>query len=130
MTLSDLPLGPLERALVDSLRRLDPQAPEAVLAAAALCTEALAGGDVCLPLQRLAGRRPWPEFAFSLPSLADWQAQLQASALVGAPGDFAPLILDGQRLYLARYHAYETQLAAQLLQRAADVPEVDEAALG
>ncbi|MBD9483457.1 exodeoxyribonuclease V subunit alpha [Pseudomonas sp. PDM14] len=130
MNLADLPLGPLERALVDSLRRLDPAAPEAVLAAAALCTETLAGGDVCLPLARYAGRRPWAEFAFILPSLADWRTQLQASALVGVPGDFAPLILDGQRLYLARYHAYETQLAAQLLQRAADVPAVDEAALG
>lgn len=130
MNLADLPLGPLERALVDSLRRLDPAAPEAVLAAAALCTETLAGGDVCLPLARYAGRRAWAEFAFTLPSLADWRTQLQASALVGVPGDFAPLILDGQRLYLARYHAYETQLAAQLLQRAADVPAVDEAALG
>ena len=130
MNLAELPLGPLERALVDSLRRLDPGAAESVLAAAALCAEALASGDVCLLLERRAGRRPWAEFAFALPSLADWRAQLQASALVGAPGEFAPLILDGQRLYLARYHAYETQLAAQLLQRAADVPEVDEAALG
>ncbi len=130
MNLAELPLGPLERALVDSLRRLDPAAPEAVLAAAALCAEALGEGDVCLLLERRAGRRPWPEHAFVLPSLADWRAQLQACALVGAPGGFAPLILDGERLYLARYHAYETQLAAQLLRRAADVPEVDEAALG
>lgn len=130
MNLAELPLGPLERALVDSLRRLDPAAPESVLAAAALCSEALGAGDVCLLLERRAGRRPWPEHAFVLPGLAEWRAQLQASALVGAPGGFAPLILDGERLYLARYHAYETQLATQLLRRAADVPEVDEAALG
>ncbi|MCQ4270443.1 exodeoxyribonuclease V subunit alpha [Pseudomonas kuykendallii] len=130
MSLAELPLGPLERALVDSLRRLDPAAGESVLAAAALCCEALGAGDVCLLLERRAGRRPWPEHAFVLPGLADWRAQLQGSALVGAPGGFAPLILDGERLYLARYHAYETQLAAQLLRRAADVPEVDEAALG
>ncbi|WP_287031255.1 exodeoxyribonuclease V subunit alpha [Pseudomonas sp. UBA6310] len=130
MNLAELPLGPLERALVDSLRRLDPAAPESVLAAAALCAEALGEGDVCLLLERRAGRRPWPEHAFVLPGLAEWRAQLQGSALVGAPGGFAPLILDGERLYLARYHAYETQLAAQLLRRAADVPAVDEAALG
>jgi exodeoxyribonuclease V alpha subunit len=37
--------------------------------------------------------------------------------------------MDGERLYLARYHAYESQLAAQLLKRAADQPEVDEAQL-
>ncbi|HSC85407.1 MAG TPA: exodeoxyribonuclease V subunit alpha, partial [Pseudomonas sp.] len=109
MSLLDLPLGPLERALVDSLRRLDATAPDSVLAAAALCTEALARGDVCLPLARLAGQRPWPEFAFALPALAEWRQQLEASPLVAAPGRFAPLILDGPRLYLARYQAYESQ---------------------
>ncbi|MWV14926.1 exodeoxyribonuclease V subunit alpha [Pseudomonas sp. L-22-4S-12] len=129
MSLADLPLGPLERALVDSLRRLDATAPDSVLAAAALCCEALGQGDVCLPLARLAGRRPWPEFAFVLPPLSEWRTQLEASTLVGAPGQFAPLILDGSRLYLARYQAYESQLASQLLARAGDLPEVDEAVL-
>ena len=38
MPLTDLPLGPLERALLDSLRRLEPTAHEAVLACAALCS--------------------------------------------------------------------------------------------
>lgn len=126
MSLLDLPLGPLERALVNSLRRLDPAASDTVLASAALCCEALGRGDVCLPLARLAGQRPWPEFAFALPPLAEWRAQLDASPLVSVPGQFAPLILDGSRLYLARYQAYESQLAEQLLARAADWPQVDE----
>lgn len=129
MTLTDLPLGPLERALVDSLQRLDPAAAPVVLASAALLCMALDKGDVCLPLARLAGQRPWADNAFCLPAQAEWQAQLQASALVGADGDFAPLILDHGRLYLARYQAYERQLATQLLQRAADLPGVDEAQL-
>lgn len=129
MSLLDLPLGPLERALVNSLRRLDPTASDTVLAAAALCCEALGQGDVCLPLARLAGQRPWAEFAFVLPPLSEWRAQLEASSLVGAPDAFAPLILDGPRLYLARYQAYESQLAEQLLTRAGDLPQVDEAVL-
>ncbi len=129
MTLSDLPLGPLERALVDSLQRLDPQASPVVLASAALLCTALDQGDVCLPLVRLAGQRPWPEHELRLPALSDWQAQLEASPLVGGDGDFTPLILEHGRLYLARYQAYERQLAEQLLQRAADLPEVDEAQL-
>lgn len=129
MTLADLPLGPLERALVASLQRLDPQASPVVLASAALLCMALDKGDVCLPLARTAGQRPWPEHAFNLPKLADWQAQLQASPLVGGEGAFTPLILEHGRLYLARYQAYERQLAEQLLQRAADLPDVDEAQL-
>ena len=98
MRLQELPLGPLERALLASLQRLEPQAPDAVLACAALCSEALAAGDVCLPLARVAGRRPWVEFDFALPPLAELRALLSGSALVGAPGRFAPLILDGERL--------------------------------
>lgn len=129
MSLAELPLGPLERALIDSLRRLDANAPDAVLAAAALCCEALGKGDVCLPLARLAGQRPWPEYAFALPALSEWRTQLEASPLVDAPGAFAPLILDGPRLYLARYQAYESQLARQLLARAGDLPPVDESVL-
>ena len=39
MRLQELPLGPLERALLASLQRLEPQAPDAVLACAALCSE-------------------------------------------------------------------------------------------
>ncbi|MCQ4235893.1 exodeoxyribonuclease V subunit alpha, partial [Pseudomonas stutzeri] len=129
-TLAQLPLGALERAFIASLQRLEPTAPAPVLLAAALCCEALGKGDVCLPLARLAGRRPWPEHDISLPALAEWCARLRASSLVGAPGAYAPLILDGERLYLARYQAYERQLAERLLARAGDRPPVDEAQLG
>lgn len=129
MRLQELPLGPLERALLASLQRLEPQAPDAVLACAALCSEALAAGDVCLPLVRVAGRRPWAEFDFALPPLAELRTLLESSALVGAPGRFAPLILDGERLYLARYQAYEQQLAERLLALSAERPAVDEVLL-
>ncbi|WPC05047.1 exodeoxyribonuclease V subunit alpha [Pseudomonas benzenivorans] len=130
MSLADLPLGPLQRALVASLQRLDPAAEPLVLASAALLCGALEQGDVCLPLARLAGQRPWPEQDFALPPLGEWRQALQASSLVGETGAFAPLILVGERLYLARYEAYERQLAEQLLARAGDRPAVDEARLG
>ncbi|MBS7664425.1 exodeoxyribonuclease V subunit alpha [Pseudomonas lalucatii] len=130
MLLADLPLGPLERALVASLQRLEPAAEAPVLVAAALLCRALEQGDVCLPLARLAGQRPWPEQEFVLPPLAQWRQALQASSLVGEAGAFAPLVLVGERLYLARYEAYERRLAEQLLERAGDRPAVDEARLG
>lgn len=129
MLLTELPFGPLERALVNSLQRLDPEASPLVLASAALLSSALEKGDVCLPLAHWAGQRPWPEHPYALPSQGEWQQQLQASSLVGAAGAFTPLILDQGRLYLARYHNYEQQLAEQLLQRSADLPEVDESVL-
>lgn len=122
------PLGPLERALVASLHRLDPEASYPVLAAAALCCEALSRGDVCLRLAALATQSPWPN-APCLPVLADWRAALQASTLIGQPGDYAPLILDQDCLYLARYHAYEQQLAHYLQTRLQQKPDVDESQL-
>lgn len=124
-----LPLGPLERAFVGSLQRLAPATPLAVLAGAALCCEALARGDVCLLLARVAGRQPWPESGYRLPPLDALLAQLADSPLVGTGGGYAPLILDGERLYLARYHAYEHDLAVQLRARHRQRPAVDEARL-
>ncbi len=128
--LAQLSLGALERALVQSLQRLQPDANPWVLASAALTCAALEKGDVCLDLSRMAGQRPWPETIHQLPALAEWISLLQASPLVGEPGDFTPLIIDGLRLYLARYQAYEQQLAEQLLVRSAALPEVNENVLG
>ncbi|MFM8734861.1 MAG: exodeoxyribonuclease V subunit alpha [Pirellulales bacterium] len=48
-----------------------------------------------------------------------WVAALEsADALVGKPGDRKPFILDGHRLYLARFHAEEESIAAAILARA------------
>lgn len=127
--LAKLPFGPLERAFIDCLQRLAPDAPEPVLLAAALCCEALGRGDVCLPLARFADRRPWADSETTVPPLEQWRTHLQGSALVGRPGDYAPLILCDDRLYLARYHAYEARLAEQLLARAGELPEFDEGRL-
>src|SRR3546814_12507915 len=107
MTFADLPLGPLERAFVASLQRLEPEASEPVLLAAALCCEALASGDVCLPLQHFAGQRPWPEVDLSLPALATWRAQLEASPLIGTSDDYGHLNPVGNRPYPARPKANE-----------------------
>ncbi len=129
MTLDKIDLGPLERALVNSLQRLDPDASPVLLACGALLCSALEKGDVCLPLRRIAGLRPWADQPFSLPGLHELLDALNASQLVGPAGSFTPLIMVGERLYLARYQAYEQQLAEQLLARCSDIPPVDEAVL-
>ncbi|WP_330114718.1 exodeoxyribonuclease V subunit alpha [Pseudomonas sp. JS3066] len=132
MGLADWSLGPLERHFTESLQRLDPQAADSVLAAAALCCQALGAGDVCLPLARWAGQSLFVEGGSGVqaPTLPVWLTALQASPLVAPPGGYAPLTLDGARLYLSRYHAYEAHLADNLLQRALARPVVDEVQLG
>lgn len=115
-------LSPLSRQLAACLLRLAPDAPAAVLQAVWLASEAVAAGHVCVDLAAHAGQRRWQDAQCPgavFPALDEWQRQLRGSKLVGAPGAFAPLILDdSQRLYLARYWHYEQTLAADLLARA------------
>jgi exodeoxyribonuclease V alpha subunit len=120
-----------------TLRRLRPDTHELVLAGAALASRALAFGHGGLPLDRLpalfaeiaAERDPPP-----LPPAEDWRAPLRESPWVRstapqpdlfANAEPAPLVLDGERLYLRRYHDYETRLAAALLARTGGVDDAD-----
>ncbi len=109
--------------------------PSPALQLAATLTSAATGaGHICLDLTAIAGRPlVVGEYALELsaPPLAEWRAALRASPAVGAPGSFAPLILDAaDRLYLGRFFAWERQVAEQLLALATPVAEVDLTALG
>ncbi len=105
---------PLARHFAELLGRLGATAVVQDLAAILMARSA--AGHSCLPL----------EAALLAPEA---QISLSRSPVLGAPGDFRPLILDGQRLYLYRFWEYETRLATALLNRAADLPEVDEGLL-
>ncbi|HTL13580.1 MAG TPA: exodeoxyribonuclease V subunit alpha, partial [Thermomonas sp.] len=127
-------LRPLDDALAHALRRLDPAAPDAVLAAAALASLAVAQGhagfDPARPRLVVDADLPWPD-------AGDWARQLEASPLVAtpdapdAPAAPAPLVFerlaDGQGLlYLRRYREYERRLAQRLRAiAAAPVPAND-----
>lgn len=50
--------------------------------------------------------------------LGEWRKVLSESPVIGAPGEFKPLILDGAgRLYLYRYWEYQDKLARELRAR-------------
>ncbi|HEY1070961.1 exodeoxyribonuclease V subunit alpha [Thermomonas sp.] len=123
-------LRPLDDALANTLRRLEPATPDAVLAAAALASLAVsqghAGFDPARPRRVVDADLPWP-------AVDAWVAQLIASPLVAtpdapdAPAAAAPLVFerlaDGESLlYLRRYREYERRLAQRLRQLASDVP--------
>ncbi|MBD7987481.1 exodeoxyribonuclease V subunit alpha [Luteimonas sp. Sa2BVA3] len=111
-------LRPLDVALAQSLRRLDPETPDAVLVAAALASLAVAAGhagfDPAEP-QRLV------EAPFAWPEIGAWRAALEASRWVARPerGDdesapYAPLVFEHGLVYLRRYREYERRLAEGL----------------
>jgi len=126
-------LRTLDHALAQSLRRLRPDTPDAVLAAAALASLAVAQGhaglDPAQPRRLVDAALDWP-----LPT--DWQAQLQASPWVDTPerddlaAADAPLVLEHGLLYLRRYREYERRLALGLQRIAGQpLPAHDPAAL-
>lgn len=112
----------LIRALDDHFARLiddlADDAQDGVLFAAALASHQTGEGDVCLHLADWAGQSPFEALpALRLPPLAEWRAMLSACPAVGTDAT-APLVFDGDTLYLARYWAFETALAAALRGRA------------
>src|SRR5439155_3926777 len=100
--------------------------------AAALVSRSRGQGHICLDLCALAGTL-FPDDAsdggqrLRLPEADAWLAALRASPVVGAPGEFKPLILDGHgRLYLRRYWEYESELAQAIQQRTLQEAEMVE----
>ena len=113
--------------------------PELFLAAA-LVSRSTREGHICLDLSFLEGRpltdgelEGYPPIC---PPLSQWRRVLEASGVVGKPGDYRPLILDGRsRLYLYRYWDYEKKLADFIRERTGNrngKPQIfaDEAGIG
>jgi exodeoxyribonuclease V alpha subunit len=90
--------------------------PELFLAAA-LVSHYKGEGNICCDLTSLAGKPLFGEAALVCPDLKKWLKILKGVPVVGKPGDFRPLILDGSRLYLFRYWNYERKLADSLKMR-------------
>jgi exodeoxyribonuclease V alpha subunit len=131
-------LDALDVELAAMLARSVPAHGDEVALAAALASRALGEGHVRIDLARLAGRDVIAEDAPPgapatggpiAPSLAAWRRALLASGAAVAPGGYAPLVLEGDHLYLQRYWRYEHELARGLLARGDAVPGVDDARL-
>ncbi len=117
---TDSEFSVLDRKFGEFLQRLDTSAAPEVQLAAMCTSRARANGNICVSLQEIGeseGAR-----------LTTLRRKLKESDVVGAPGDFTPLILDGHdRLYLRRYWEYEQQLARAILARATSSAIAEEA---
>jgi exodeoxyribonuclease V alpha subunit len=81
--------------------------------AAAMLSAERARGNSCLELRSLAGAAsPWKDgVGAALPDLDAWRALLLRSGVCGDGKAPMPLVVEGARLYLYRYHAAECRLA-------------------
>ncbi len=82
--------------------------------AAALTSRQTSRGHVCLDLHHFSEKQLVIEAkvdtTLTTPALQPWCQKLRSYNAVGQAGDFKPLILDGDRLYLNRYWNYEREL--------------------
>jgi exodeoxyribonuclease V alpha subunit len=109
-------LSELDYRFARFLGRLDGTCDTKLLLAAALVSRERGNGHICIDLTALAESAiDMPESdPLVCPSLNAWFNILHASPVVGNPGDYRPLILDGSRLYLYRYWDFEKRLADTL----------------
>ena len=89
---------------------------EDIFLGAALASMVTQEGNVCLDLNsyafRVLSQMQEGSAVFRCPELLAWRKTLLSSRAVGAPNDFAPLILDDKnRLYLYRFWKNERQVA-------------------
>ena len=77
----------------------------------ALLSAERARGNSCLDLAQVAGGAPWPHADAVFPAAREWRALLERSGLCNDGSSPAPLVLEGDRLYLRRFHAAERRLA-------------------
>ncbi len=114
----------LDRQFAKFMARLAGTNQPAFVLAVAMLSRARADGHACLDLRTVAGTvfpSPTTETVRTItcPDIESWVNALRATAVVGAPGEFKPLILDqAGRLYLHRYWEYEAALANELQRRA------------
>ncbi len=108
--------------------RLEDDNQKEIAIAAALASEAVQQGHVCLDLAR--AWTLFPEWADWVPqNISDWIAILRQSTSVGDEGEFKPLILtEAGQLYLYRYWQDECTVA-RLIQARCKPVDVDVALL-
>jgi exodeoxyribonuclease V alpha subunit len=116
-------LSDLDLHFARAMTRLSNDHDPRVLLAAALVSQRVQAGHVCLDLPRLcraelAFETAPTSNALDWPALDDWLLALRASPLVGDEHAATPLYLDHEsRLYLRRYFEYEHNLARAILER-------------
>ncbi len=88
----------------------------------ALISSCNRAGHSCFQLSAVRELPFYDDFPSELNKLASGTF---SSPAIGAPGDYRPIINDGDLWYLHRYHYYETNIARQIKQRLRFAAELD-----
>ncbi len=113
------------------LSRLDPDAPDTVLAAGYLAACAIEDAHTCLELEDRSlacymAEKGLSDMVHISPERLSIELSPDSSRLIGTPGQKRPLIVHNHRLYINRYWAFEERLASRIRQMAScrfELPE-------
>jgi exodeoxyribonuclease V alpha subunit len=122
-------LNPIDRHFAAFISGMAGNAPPLTGMIAALASNAVGDGNICLNLADIAGRQLRIDGVDTeLPCIEELRSMLEGTQVVGSPGDLRPFVLDGkERLYLYRNWKYEQDLARVILEKTAHVcPGIDE----
>lgn len=113
--------SPLEKHFASFLMRLADVPSAELELAARLVSEQTDRGHICVDLKELAATGNGQDDEGQVyPESGRWVDRLLQSGVVGKPGEWKPLVLDGTLLYLQRYFHYE-RLVADFVFSARDV---------
>ncbi len=106
----------VDHYFADRLARFCEGSAEAdlVYLASALVSRELGLQNTCLDLRMLSRDDPLSVSMADYPDADQLKDAIIGCDAVGLPGERTPLILEGDRLYLHRYHEYERRVAAAL----------------
>jgi len=115
--------SPLDLQLAGYLSSRCPEHQLSTAMAAALVSRQTGLGHICLDLKEQAGKPVNDKLEETLlcPGLTEWLADLSSSPVIGPGSATTPLVLEGTRLYLRRYYAYEQELIRDLKERSTEV---------
>lgn len=116
--------GELACQFAKFIQRVDKTGDNLIAVTAALLSDANSQGHVCLNLAQAVDKDSL--LSLGLPEQhSEWIKRLQQSHVVGAPGDYAPLILTESGLvYLYRYWLDEQHVATAIRQRCKSIEVV------
>ncbi len=116
--------SPLDIHFAKLMAGLSGKGTQELFLAAALASHYKGEGNICFDLSSMAGKRLREEDPESLacPKLDKWLGILRGEEVVGKPGEYRPLVLNGSRLYLYRYWDYEKKLIDNLKERIVNDP--------
>lgn len=114
-------LNATDHHFADFIHREAGVAPDWFRLAVSLASNAVGNGNICLNLADIAGKVILVDGSDrQIPPLCEMREELAGLPVVGSPGEFRPLVLDGDgRLYLYRYWQYERELVQVILAKAA-----------